>query len=182
MAGNALLHALQLLEVAGIGPGSRIADFGVGKTGHLVFPAARLVGKRGQVYGVDLDQESLRVVEGMRRQRLASNVDLIWANAVSDDLPIEPGSLDAVFVVNTLWMLRGRTQIVRNALRYIRPGGSLILVDWHPDVAHPVAPLSTLCIHPDEMMQASVVAGCDTCHAFRPSPWHWGLKLTTPNV
>ncbi|MBP9828360.1 methyltransferase domain-containing protein [Patescibacteria group bacterium] len=179
MAGNALLHALQLLEVAHIGPGSRIADFGVGKSGHILFPASRLVGERGKVYGVDLSRENVQTLEGLRRQRLAHNIDLVWADMIEDDLPIPEGSLDAVFIVNTLWTLRGRAKLVRSALRYLRPGGSLVLVDWHPEREHPVAPLSALCIHPDEMVTAAMVAGCDSCHAFTPSPWHWGLRFTS---
>ncbi len=174
MSGNALLDAKLLLRSLGVQPGMHVADFGVGRTGHLVFPAAEMVGSGGKVYGVDIQRDALDMLEGRRRQYLVHNLDLVHGDIEAGNLPIPQYSLDLVFFVHTLGQARRHAEILHELDRLVKKDGRVVVVDWLPDAAHPVAPFDTLRLHPRELDSTFVKAGCTVCGEFSPSPWHWG--------
>ena len=47
--GGILIDVNFILEKARIAEGMKVADLGCGTLGHFVFPAAKIVGKRGRV-------------------------------------------------------------------------------------------------------------------------------------
>lgn len=175
MTGSALLNPRALLRVAGILPGMRVADFGMGRTGHLVLPAAKLVGEEGMVYGVDIHPEALNMVEGRRKLELLHNLELVWGNFERPEgVGIAPRSLDAVFVVNTLWFARHHPLVAFESRRLLKSGGRVIVVDWHADTSHPVAPPVQFRLHPRAIDTAFVRGGLKKYGEFNPSAWHWG--------
>ncbi len=174
MAGNALLNARQILAAAGVNPGMHVADFGVGRTGHLIFPAAQIVGEQGQVYGVDIIKASLRMLEGRRRQYLVHNIKLVHGDIEAGALSIPAGSLDRIFLVHTLPVARRHTDIVAEMHRLLKADGQVVVVDWHPNTTHAVAPSDEFRLHPNQVDLAFAKAGCEVCGHFAPSPAHWG--------
>lgn len=174
MAGKALLDAAHLLELSGVAPGMHVADFGVGKSGHLVFPAARVVGESGQVYGVDIVLEALKMLEGRRRQYLVHNLDFIHGDIEAGNLPIPARSLDRIFFVHTLPVTRHHAEILKEGQRLLKPDGLLVVVDWHPDQDHPVAPAPEYRLHPHQVDLMFLQAGCEICGQFLPGQAHWG--------
>lgn len=175
MTGSALLSARHLLQAAGILPGMRVADFGMGRSGHLVLPAARLVGEAGTVYGVDIHPEALHMVEGRRKLELLHNLELVWGDIERPEgVRIPPRSLDAVFVVNTLWFARKHPMIAFEVRRLLKSGGRVIIVDWHHDSRHPVAPPAQFRVHPRSIDAAFLHSGFQKFGEFAPSRWHWG--------
>ena len=174
MAGNALLDARYLLTLAEVAPGMHLADFGVGRTGHLIFPAARLVGEDGRVYGVDIAKESLKMLEGRRRQYLVHNLDLVHGDIEEGGLDIPERSLDRIFLVHTLPVAKRHADIAREMRRLLKPDGKIVVVDWRPDTQHPVAPQPQFRLHPNQVDLALARAGCEVCEEFSPSGAHWG--------
>lgn len=175
MTGSALLNARNLLETAGILPGMRVADFGMGRSGHLVLPAAKYVGEEGVVYGVDIHPEALQMVEGRRKLELLHNLELVWGDVERPEgVRLPPRSLDVIFVVNTLWFARKHPVIAFEARRLLKPGGRAIIVDWHCDVRHPVAPPVQSRLHPRGVDAVFIRSGFRQIGDFSPSPWHWG--------
>ena len=59
-SGNQLIDPHVLFEKIGLAPRMHIADFGSGRTGNFVFPAAKIVGEKGGIYAVDIVKESLQ--------------------------------------------------------------------------------------------------------------------------
>src|SRR5688572_13500059 len=98
-AGSALLSPEVLLEIGDIPAGSHIVEIGPGRTGHFLFPAARHVGEEGRVTGIDLHEDTLHMLEGLRRQYLVHNMDFLWADA-DEGIPLESASADAVYLIN----------------------------------------------------------------------------------
>ena len=178
MSGNALLDAAKILARAQVGRGMRVADFCVGRTGHLIFPAAALVGEDGRVYGVDLVNDVLQMLEGRRRQYLVHNLDLIHGDIEAGDLNIPAQSLDRIFLIHTLPVARRHADIAQEAKRVLKPDGQIVVVDWRPDTLHPVAPQVQFRLHPNVIDLAFAKAGCEVCDEFSPSPWHWGRKYS----
>jgi ubiquinone/menaquinone biosynthesis C-methylase UbiE len=151
-----------------------VADFGVGRTGHLIFPAAQLVGEQGKVYGVDLLKDALHMLEGRRRQYLVHNLDLIHGDIEQGGLAIPENSLDRVFLVHTLPVARRHTEVINEVRRLLKQDGRIVVIDWHPDATHPVAPGGDFRLHPNTVDLAFARQGCEACDAFVPSPSHWG--------
>ncbi|MDQ5952232.1 MAG: hypothetical protein QG626_359, partial [Patescibacteria group bacterium] len=120
MSGSALLDAERILATAGITPGMTVADFGVGRTGHLIFPAARIVGESGKVYGVDLLADALHMLEGRRRQYLVHNLELVHGDIEAGGLDIPARSLDRIFLVHTLPVARRHKEVAQEVRRLLK--------------------------------------------------------------
>lgn len=175
MAGNALLHAAALLEELGVTRGMRVADFGAGRTAHLVFPAARLVGDEGVVFAVDIHPDSLTMIDGHRKLHAQTNLETVWGNIEKyGGVPLPSSSLDLVMIVSTLWQARSHLDIAKEAWRVVRPGGTLAIVDWRLESAHPVAPSVHLRVNHAVVEPAFLHAGWRLSRDISPSPWHWG--------
>ncbi|MEK7856546.1 MAG: hypothetical protein AAB288_10680 [Acidobacteriota bacterium] len=54
-SGHKLINPYLLFEKARLAPNMHIADFGCGDTGHLIFPAAKIIGEDGVVYALGAD-------------------------------------------------------------------------------------------------------------------------------
>ncbi len=174
MSGNALLDAAAILHGLGIKSKMHLADFGVGRTGHLVFPAARIVGEHGRVYGIDIDRKTLDMLEGRRRQYLVHNLQLVHGDIEQGGLDIKEHSLDKVFLVHTVGLIKRHPDLLNEIRRLLKEDGQLVVIDWRPEANHPVAPFDAFRVRPQELDQRLTNEGCVTCATFEPSPWHWG--------
>lgn len=176
MAGSSLLNAQAMIDIAQLRPGMRVADFGAGRTGHLVLPLARTVGDEGAVYAVDIHPEALSMLRGHRSLHILPHLSVVRGDierfgGVSG---IEPRSLDRIFLVNTLWMTRHFSSIVAEARRLLAPEGVIVVVDWEPGTRHAVAPQSSLRVTPQAIDRVFTDGGCAQCGEFQPGRHHWG--------
>lgn len=176
MAGSALLDAMAILEVANLRSGMRVADFGAGRTGHLVLPAARIIGDDGAVYAVDIHPEVLSALHGHRS--LCSLANLIPLRGDVERFGgiegIVPASLDRIFIINTLWSIQRLASIVAEARRLLAREGQIIVVDWDPNTRHVVAPIAASRVAPQAIDRVFGEGGCRQCGEFQPSRYHWG--------
>jgi ubiquinone/menaquinone biosynthesis C-methylase UbiE len=126
VAGVRALHE-RTVELAGIEPGQAVADVGCG-TGNLSF--AVLAAQPGaRVTGLDPDGDALRRAARKARRR---GIALTLAQGYADRIPAEDASLD--HVVSSLALHHvdddGRIAFARDALRALRPGGRITVVDF----------------------------------------------------
>ena len=125
LAGVGAIHR-RLLDQAGLRPGQRALEIGCG-TGILLL-AAKRAQPAAVVVGLDPDLTALaRAQRKARRRGLAVQLDRGYA----DELPYADDSVD---VVLSSFMLHHvpvdqREPAMREALRVLRPGGALHLVD-----------------------------------------------------
>lgn len=129
--GNAVIDPERLLAKSGLRAGMHVADFGTGRTGHMIFPAARIVGASGVLYAVDLDKDVLDTIGRRARQEAVNNLYPVWGDIqVKNGVLIPPQTLDVVFMVNVLWHCERPLATLAEALRLLRPKGRLVIVDW----------------------------------------------------
>ncbi len=114
-----LLALLGLLDAGWV-----VGDLGCG-TGHLAAALAPFVGR---VVAVDESAAMLRSA-GQRTRNLA-NVEL--RHGTLEELPIEPGELDAALLVLVLHHAGDPAKVLAGARRTLKPGGKLLLVDMLP--------------------------------------------------
>lgn len=176
MAGNALLDAQAMIDIAQLRPGMRVADFGAGRTGHLVLPLARMIGDEGVVYAVDIHPEALSMLRGHRSLHTLPHLSVIRGDIerLGGIDGIAPQSLDRIFLVNTLWVTQRFASIVAEARRLLAPDGVILVVDWEPNTRHAVAPDVSLRVAPQAIDRVFVEGGCVQCGEFRPGLHHWG--------
>lgn len=114
--------AARLVGRAGLHPGDRVLDVGCG-TGILTLAAARAVGPKGHVTGIDPSEPMLRRALGCRSR--PGGEDIALARADAHHPPFAPGSFDAVVASMTVFLLAEPARAVRAWLRLLRPGGTL---------------------------------------------------------
>lgn len=111
-------------------PGMLVADFGAG-TGEYTISSARLVGSRGMVYAVDIQQELLSRIKNTASKEGLENVETVWG-----DIETLGGSglldhtVDAVIVSNILFLLEDKDGLLQEISRVLKQNGKVLVVEW----------------------------------------------------
>jgi ubiquinone/menaquinone biosynthesis C-methylase UbiE len=126
LLGVAALHD-ELIAEAGLEAGQRVLDVGCG-TGSLAV-RIRAQMPRVDVVGLDPDPRALAIA---RRKAERARVEVRFEEGYGDALPFEDGCFDRVTSSLMLHHLELATRrgMLRDALRVLRPGGSLHLLDF----------------------------------------------------
>lgn len=156
-AGVALIDPYKIFEKIALCEGMRVADFGCGRTGHFVFPAAKIVGDKGVVYAVDVMKNVLESIRSMARSEGCDNVQIVWSDIeLLGKTPIAEKSLDVGFFVNVIFQLKDRATAIKEAVRLLKKDGHLVIVDWAKNLGL-LGPKSGQMARPDELK--SIVRG-----------------------
>jgi arsenite methyltransferase len=105
-----------------------VADIGAG-SGYFTLRLAKEVGPTGKVYAVDTEQKMLDLIERRAEQEKLENIQTILA--APDDPHLGSASVDLIFICNTLHHIEKRPSYYKLLLRALRPGGQLVIVDFH---------------------------------------------------
>lgn len=129
--GSVLYNISDLISAMNLSAGMKVADFGCGNLGTFCIPAARAVRNSGHVYGVDVVKRHLEEVKRRAHAQGFANVSAIWSDIEQVGATrIDPSSLDAVLIMNTLHQSKRHAQVLREAKRLLKPRGLLAVVDW----------------------------------------------------
>ncbi|BAI62251.1 conserved hypothetical protein [Methanocella paludicola SANAE] len=115
-----------ILSKAGLKPGMTFVDIGCGQ-GYFALPAARIVGPKGRVYGIDIDEEALGVL-GRKAADLGLMIETIAGEG--ENMVACEGCADVVFFGICLHDFEDPEKVLANALRMLKPGGKLADIDW----------------------------------------------------
>jgi ubiquinone/menaquinone biosynthesis C-methylase UbiE len=118
----------RMAAVSGLDEGMAVADVGTG-TG---FVAAGIAPRAGRVIAVDNSSAMLEVARKNLGELGLVNVELVEGDVGA--LPIESGSVDAVFANMVLHHAEVPTSMLREMARVAKPGGVVAVVD---EVEHP---------------------------------------------
>jgi ubiquinone/menaquinone biosynthesis C-methylase UbiE len=126
-----LLDPQLLFEKSHVQPGMHVADFGCGRTGHVVFPISLLVGEHGIVYAVDILKDVLESIRKRADAQSLINIHTVWSDVERVGKTAIPAkSLDIVFLVNTLSHGHQSLGALEEASRLLRDKGRIVVVDW----------------------------------------------------
>lgn len=117
------------MKAIGLAPGMVIGEAGAGN-GYFTLPAARRVGPAGRVYANDIDRRSLERLEARGQKEQLANVQTVVG---AEDDPLFPRKdLDMIVLVHALHDFSKPAAWLANAAKYLRPGGTLAIIDRDP--------------------------------------------------
>lgn len=166
---NLLFNKVQIEEKM------KVADLGCGSSGHFVFPVAKLVGKKGIMYAVDILRTALEAISKRARSENLVNIKTIWSNLeIFGATKIEAGSLDVGLLINTLYQSHKRAEILREAIRLLKKNGKLVIVEWK-NIAVPFGPPTEERVKKELLDNAAKKLGLRPEEEFEAGPYHYGL-------
>lgn len=175
IGGNTLLDANLILSKSQVEEKMKVADLGCGSSGHFVFPAARLVGKKGMVYAVDILRTVLETINKRARAENFANIKTIWSNLeIFGATKIEAGSLDVALLINTLYQSHKRAEILRESIRLVKRNGELVVVEWK-NTAAPFGPPAEERVKKELLDSAAKKLGLRPEEEFEAGQYHYGL-------
>ena len=127
------LHARmaeRVLRLARPQPDERVLDIATG-TGFVSIPAARLVGERGTVVGVDISPGMLKQAKAAVMAAGLSNIELVQADA--EDVYYPANSFDLVTCCNALPYMADVAGALQHWQLLLRQGGRLVFNCWAED-------------------------------------------------
>jgi ubiquinone/menaquinone biosynthesis C-methylase UbiE len=128
-----------LLQSLPLKPGEAAADIGAG-TGYLSWRMAGMVGEKGKVYCVDIQQEMLDLLAKKMAEHHTTNFQAVLGTITDTRLPAD--SVDLVLMVDVYHEFDHPYEMMQSILRALKPGGRIVWVEYRaedPDV--PIKPL-----------------------------------------
>jgi len=131
---GAFLDTDRIVSMLGVMPGWHVADLGCG-TGYFTIAFARAVGKDGVVSAVDIMTEPLESVKGRAEAMGMNNVTPIRADLeVLGGTKIPDNSQDISILANTMFQSQKKEAMLAEAVRMLKPGGRLVVIEWKKGV------------------------------------------------
>lgn len=155
----------------------RVAELGCGNFGFFVWPLARLVGRSGSVYAVDILKSTLDEIKREAAKANLPQVKTVWSNLeIFKATAVENNSLDNALLVNTLHQSDKKIEIMRESIRLLKRGGKLLIVEW-TNADSPLGPEPAKRVKTEALKAAAPKIGLELKEEFAAGPYHYGLIL-----
>jgi len=159
----------------GLEEGMKVGDLGCGNLAYYAFNAAKIVGKKGLVFAVDVLKSVLEVVNQHIKQEGLDNIKTVWSNLeILGGTNIPNESLDAAFIHNVLFQSTEQQKFLQETARLLKKGGKLMIIDWKKTGA-PFGPPVKSRPDPDKIKQLAESVGLKTLEEFDAGPYHFGI-------
>jgi ubiquinone/menaquinone biosynthesis C-methylase UbiE len=169
---SAILGKMSILEK------QHVAELGCGNFGFFVFPLARLVGRQGKVYAVDILKTTLEEIKQRSSKDNLPQITTIWSELeIFKATKIETSSLDSALIVNVLHQSTKKGELLREATRLLKRGGKLLIIEWkNSDI--PFGPALAQRVSPETLKSTALRMGLAVETEFIAGPYHYGLILS----
>jgi ubiquinone/menaquinone biosynthesis C-methylase UbiE len=116
-----------ILSGIGVKPGVTLADIGCGG-GFFALPAARMVGEKGKIYGLDVNEAAISSLKEQAAKEGLKNLHLTVGRA--EDIIVCEKCADIVFFGMVLHDFQEPSRVLENAKIITKPTGRLVDLDW----------------------------------------------------
>jgi ubiquinone/menaquinone biosynthesis C-methylase UbiE len=128
-----------MLEALEVQPGWTVTDFGCGN-GYYTLKLAQQVGPEGRVFGVDIQQEMLDMLEQRAEEAGVKNIEPILGAALDVALPAD--SCDLVLLADVYHEMSHPVPMLAVIRRSLKPGGRVALLEFRAE--DPKVPIKRL--------------------------------------
>src|SRR3989304_3508896 len=137
---QSLLDAKTVLKTIGLKAGDVFLDAGSG-SGYLSLAASEIVGDKGKVYAIDIDEPSINILKKEISDRKLKNIEAIVAD-MTDKTPLPTHGVDVCLVANVLhgFVENQETNgVMKEITRVLKFGATLAIVEFKklPDIPGP---------------------------------------------
>jgi SAM-dependent methyltransferase len=114
-----------------VAPGPGIwADLGAG-TGTFTRALADINGQGSTIYAVDHDPDAITALERAAPVAGVRIVPILGDFTRALELPdVAPGTLDGILLANALHFVAEPARVLQSLVRWLRPGGSVVLIEY----------------------------------------------------
>ncbi len=172
-----LLDVETILDRFALGPQTGdVAELGCGY-GSFTIPLARRIG--GVVHAFDIDAAMIETTRRRAAEAGLANVRPVLRDVAADGFGLPEASCDACLLFNILHG-EGPAEMLREAARVVRPGGTVAVIHWRSDIVTPRGPALDIRPRPEQIVEWSGSAGGLALQEppFILPPWHCGVRLT----
>lgn len=160
----------------GLVEGMKIADLGSG-AGYFTIFLAKAVGENGVVTAIDILDTALETLRAKAKAEGLRNIETVRANLeVPGGSGLSNDSQDIVLLANILFQSQKKAEIIAEAKRTLKPGGSLIVIDWKKGTSG-FGPPDNLRSSPEEIRELVVSNGFQFANEIDAGVFHFGLIL-----
>lgn len=117
----------KIVEALRLESGDSVADIGAG-TGFFSFLFADAVGPSGRVHAVEISPRFLDHLRAQKKERGASQLQVV--EGTDRSVSLAPGSIDLAFICDVYHHFEHPEATLASLNSALRPGGSLILIDF----------------------------------------------------
>jgi predicted methyltransferase len=139
----------EVLTALRLKPGEVIADIGAG-SGYFTFRFSHFVGEKGKVYAVDVSPDMILHINRRIRELKVTNVISILSDP--DDPLLADRSVNRFFFSDSWHHIENQTKYLSLVKRMLKPGGEVVMVDFHKKET-PVGPPLEMRIARDDLIK-----------------------------
>lgn len=129
----------RMLAALGVKPGQHVCDMGCGN-GFYTLQLAEMVGAKGRVYAVDIQQEMLHLLDERAEAAEIDNIEPVLGSVIDPRLP--EGKLDLILLVDVYHEMSHPEHMLKAMRKALRPGGRMVLVEFR--LEDPEVPIKLL--------------------------------------
>ncbi|MCK9151267.1 class I SAM-dependent methyltransferase [Methanobacterium alcaliphilum] len=137
------IDAEEVLIKMGVKESDIFLDAGCGD-GHISLEASKFVGESGNVYAVDIYEDSIDSLKGEIKSRGVKNISAITAD-ITSRIPLANNEVDYCLMANVFHGFVENNELkesIHEITRIIKPGGILAILDFKKIENSPGPPLS----------------------------------------
>jgi ubiquinone/menaquinone biosynthesis C-methylase UbiE len=120
----------RVMDELGIAEGMNVADVGAG-IGYFTLTLSKKVGDAGKVYASDIDKTALSFLNERMKEAGSDNITIIHGR--EDDPLIPKASVDLVLIVNTIHLVKEKTEFLNNIRGSLKKNGRLVFIQWNAE-------------------------------------------------
>lgn len=148
-------------------PGDVVADLGAG-SGYYTFRMAKIVGEKGRVYAVEIQDEMIAELRKRIEKQKVANVEVV--KSTESDTKLPESSVDLLIMVDVYHELAFPYEVMTSVRKALKPGGRVVLVEYRKE--DPKVPIKEVHKMSEEQIKKEMaVVGLSHAKTIGVLPW-----------